>query len=79
MYDHQHFILGDLNDMDLPEIRNSPTARSIAYPDQTEVRNGMCRRCTQFKDCHKGLESLLPRIDEGVWTTEGSLARSSMP
>ncbi|WP_025689608.1 radical SAM/SPASM domain-containing protein [Paenibacillus zanthoxyli] len=55
LYNHEHFIIGDLKEQTLLEVWNSPKALELAYPDQAAVSNGPCHNCSDFQQCHEGL------------------------
>ncbi|QWU16739.1 radical SAM additional 4Fe4S-binding SPASM domain-containing protein [Paenibacillus sophorae] len=55
LYNHQHFIIGDLTEQTLQEVWNSPKALELAYPEQAAVSNGPCSDCSDFRECHEGL------------------------
>ncbi|ALS10062.1 hypothetical protein ABE82_26235 (plasmid) [Paenibacillus peoriae] len=55
LYNHEHFIIGDLTKQTLLEVWNSPKALELAYPQQAAVSNGPCHDCSDFQRCHEGL------------------------
>ena len=64
LYENEEYSLGNITELSLNEIWNSPKALSLFSPEQNETStNSPCHTCKAFDECKKKIDKRICYVD----------------